>query len=223
MYSECDVMRIQSSVCRCMHVHAVICLLFRLHSLLCVLNWTPKTYWESLSLHPCLSFIIFLLSCIFCSLPLSVTHRPFSRYQSSQQHPEAQHVMPYHNMGLYSEGSREPPVMTELSVHQELPLHQDFPSHQNYPSAHHQQEMANQQSFREQQQQPVLHHPHHPSTKQHQAPGVQHQPQPAAPAQGTEEVTELSEISQRNISTTCTPLDPIYSVITKLCLWICQQ
>ncbi|XP_076027584.1 G/T mismatch-specific thymine DNA glycosylase isoform X2 [Genypterus blacodes] len=106
-------------------------------------------------------------------------------YQSSQQHPEAQHVMPYHNMGLYSEGSREPPVMTELSVHQELPLHQDFSSYQNYPSAQHPQEMAYQQSFREQQQQSVLHHQHHPSTMQHQVPSVQHHPQPAAPAQVT--------------------------------------
>ncbi|XP_071767187.1 G/T mismatch-specific thymine DNA glycosylase isoform X1 [Centroberyx gerrardi] len=102
-------------------------------------------------------------------------------YQSSQQHPEAQHVMPYHNMGQYTEGSREEPVMAELSVHQELPLHQDFPSHQNYGPVHH-QELAYQQSFREHQQAAVQHRPLHQFTRQ-QEPSIQHQPQPADPGQ----------------------------------------
>lgn len=87
-------------------------------------------------------------------------------YPSSQQYPEAQYVMNYHSMDQY-EGSREPPVMAELSVYQELPLHQDFPLYQNHPPAHQYQELTYQQSFREQQQQqPVLHHPHHPSVAQ---------------------------------------------------------
>lgn len=69
------------------------------------------------------------------------------RYQSTQQHPQAQHVMQYHNtghMGHYMEGSREDRVMTELSVHQELPVHQeldfhhDFLGHQEPIVQHHQ-------------------------------------------------------------------------------------
>uniref|UniRef100_A0A665X2M0 G/T mismatch-specific thymine DNA glycosylase n=1 Tax=Echeneis naucrates TaxID=173247 RepID=A0A665X2M0_ECHNA len=54
----------------------------------------------------------------------------FPRYQSSQQHPEAQHVMSYHNMGHCTEDPRDEPVMTELSVHREPPLYQE-PFYQN--------------------------------------------------------------------------------------------
>ncbi|KAM3869689.1 G/T mismatch-specific thymine DNA glycosylase-like [Diretmus argenteus] len=102
-------------------------------------------------------------------------------YQSSQQHPEAQHVMSYH----YTEGSREEPVMTELSVHQELSLHQDFPSHQNYPTPVQQhQDLVYQQSFREHQQPAaVQHRPHHQFIRQQQEPATQHQPRPSDPAQ----------------------------------------
>nr|XP_046207580.1 G/T mismatch-specific thymine DNA glycosylase-like [Oncorhynchus gorbuscha] len=56
-------------------------------------------------------------------------------YQSTQQHPQAQHVMQYHNtghMGHYMEGSREDRVMTELSVHQELPVHQELDFHHDF-------------------------------------------------------------------------------------------
>ncbi|KAM4619398.1 G/T mismatch-specific thymine DNA glycosylase-like [Polymixia lowei] len=102
-------------------------------------------------------------------------------YQSSQQHPQAQHVLHYHNMGQYTDGSREEPVMTELSVPRELPLHQDFPSHQNYPPVHH-QELDYQQNFREHQQPAAQNHPHHEFPGHQGEPGVQSQPQPADPA-----------------------------------------
>ncbi|XP_053175149.1 G/T mismatch-specific thymine DNA glycosylase [Scomber japonicus] len=97
-------------------------------------------------------------------------------YQSSQQHPEAQHVMSYHNMGHYAEGPRDEPVMTELSVHREPALYQE-PFYQNHLQAQgHYQEPVYQQSFREQ------HHPQHQHIEQ-QHPNYQHQPQPAAPPQ----------------------------------------
>ncbi|CAK6954492.1 G/T mismatch-specific thymine DNA glycosylase [Scomber scombrus] len=99
-------------------------------------------------------------------------------YQSSQQHPEAQHVMSYHNMGHYAEGPRDEPVMTELSVHREPALYQE-PFYQNHLQAQgHYQEPVYQQSFREQ------HHPHpqHQHIEQ-QHPNYQHQPQPAGPPQ----------------------------------------
>lgn len=57
------------------------------------------------------------------------------RYQSTQQHPQAQHVMQYHNtghMGHYMEGSREDRVMTELSVHQDPPVHQELDFHHDF-------------------------------------------------------------------------------------------
>ncbi|CAB1331728.1 unnamed protein product [Coregonus sp. 'balchen'] len=56
-------------------------------------------------------------------------------YQSTQQHPQAQHVMQYHNTGHishYMEGSREDRVMTELSVHQDLPVHQELDFHHDF-------------------------------------------------------------------------------------------
>eukprot|EP00064_Thunnus_orientalis_P005456 superscaffoldBa00000535_g5470 len=98
-------------------------------------------------------------------------------YQSSQQHPEAQHVMSYHSMGHYTEGPRDEPVMTELSVHREPSLYQE-PFYQNHPPAPgHYQEPVYQQSIREQQ------HPQHQHAIQQQEPSFQHQPQPAAPTQ----------------------------------------
>ncbi|XP_056243870.1 G/T mismatch-specific thymine DNA glycosylase isoform X1 [Seriola aureovittata] len=110
-------------------------------------------------------------------------------YQSSQQHPEAQHVMPYHNMGHYTEDPRDEPVMAELSVHREPPLYQE-PFYQNYPAApNHYQEPMYQQNVREQHQQQqqqqqhlaVLHHPQHHHNIQQQELSVQHQPQTAGP------------------------------------------
>ncbi|GLD61563.1 G/T mismatch-specific thymine DNA glycosylase-like isoform X1 [Lates japonicus] len=111
-------------------------------------------------------------------------------YQSSQQNPQPQHVMPYHNMGHYAEGPRDEPVMTELSVHREPPLYQE-PFYQNSSlAANHYHEPVYQQNIREQQQQQqqhqhltVLHHPQHQHMIQQQEPIVQHQPQPAGPPQ----------------------------------------
>uniref|UniRef100_A0A3Q1ESE7 G/T mismatch-specific thymine DNA glycosylase n=1 Tax=Acanthochromis polyacanthus TaxID=80966 RepID=A0A3Q1ESE7_9TELE len=116
----------------------------------------------------------------------------YDRYQSSQQHPEAQHVLPYHNMGRYTEGPTEEPVMTELSVHRDPPLYQES-FYQNYPPAsNHYQEQTYQQNVREQQQQQqqqqqqysaALHHSQHQHTIQQQEASIQHQLQPAAPPQ----------------------------------------
>ncbi|XP_040018218.1 G/T mismatch-specific thymine DNA glycosylase isoform X1 [Gasterosteus aculeatus] len=114
-------------------------------------------------------------------------------YQSSQQHPEAQHVMSYHNMGHYAEGPRDDLVMAELSVHREPPVYQE-PFYQNYnpPTQNHYQDLSYQPHAREQQQQQQheqqqhpahLHHPQHQHTIQQLEPSVQHQPQPAAPSQ----------------------------------------
>ncbi|XP_063769028.1 G/T mismatch-specific thymine DNA glycosylase isoform X2 [Eleginops maclovinus] len=120
----------------------------------------------------------------------------YNRYQSSQQHPEAQYVMPYNNMGFYTEGPRDEPVMAELSVHRDPPVHQE-PFYQNYtpPAQNHYHELTYQPQVREQQQQQQqhpahMHHPQHQHTvqqqqqQQQQEPSVQHQPQPAAPPQG---------------------------------------
>lgn len=120
----------------------------------------------------------------------------FCRYQSSQQHPEAQYVMPYHNMGHYTESPRDEPVMAELSVHREPPPYQES-FNQNYPPApNHYHEPTYQQNIREQQQQqqyPVaLHHPHHQYTTQQPEPSFQPQPQPAGPPQGIE-VIKISQ------------------------------
>ncbi|XP_069551527.1 G/T mismatch-specific thymine DNA glycosylase isoform X1 [Brachyistius frenatus] len=113
-------------------------------------------------------------------------------YQSSQQHPEAQHVMPYHNMGYYTDGPTDEPVMAELSVHRDPPPYQE-PFYQNYPVApNHYQEQFYQHSVREQQhhaQQPypaLLHHPQHQHAiqqQQQQQPNIQHQLQPPGPPQ----------------------------------------
>lgn len=107
----------------------------------------------------------------------------FSRYQSSQQHPEAQYEMPYHNMGHYTDGPRDEPVMAELSVHREPTVYQE-PFYQNCPPApNHYQEPVYQQNIREQQHHPAhLHHPQHQHAVQEQS--VQHLPQPTAPPQG---------------------------------------
>ncbi|KAM8892909.1 G/T mismatch-specific thymine DNA glycosylase isoform 1-T1 [Spinachia spinachia] len=107
-------------------------------------------------------------------------------YQSSQQHPEAQHVMSYHNMGHYAEGPRDDLVMAELSVHREPPVYQE-PFYQNYnpPAQNHYQDLTYQPHAREQQQQhPAhLHHPQHHQSLQQLESSVQHQPQPAALSQ----------------------------------------
>ncbi|KAE8296769.1 G/T mismatch-specific thymine DNA glycosylase [Larimichthys crocea] len=103
-------------------------------------------------------------------------------YQSSQQHPEAQYEMPYHNMGHYTDGPRDEPVMAELSVHREPTVYQE-PFYQNCPPApNHYQEPVYQQNIREQQHHPAhLHHPQHQHAVQEQS--VQHLPQPTAPPQ----------------------------------------
>ncbi|XP_040895336.1 G/T mismatch-specific thymine DNA glycosylase isoform X2 [Toxotes jaculatrix] len=109
----------------------------------------------------------------------------YDRYQSSQQHPEAQYVMPNHSMGYYTEGPRDEPVMAELSVHREPPSHQE-PFYQNYhPAPNHYKEPMYQQNIMEQQQQhlAVLQHPQHQHTVQQQKLSIQHQPQPAGPLQ----------------------------------------
>ncbi|XP_032378527.1 G/T mismatch-specific thymine DNA glycosylase isoform X6 [Etheostoma spectabile] len=109
-------------------------------------------------------------------------------YQSSQQHPEAQYVMPYHNTGHYSEGPRDELVMAELSVHREPPVYQE-PFYQNYnpPAQNHYQDLTYQPNVREQQQQQQhpahLHHPQHQHTIQQQELSVQPQPQPAGQPQ----------------------------------------
>ncbi|XP_068595485.1 G/T mismatch-specific thymine DNA glycosylase [Brachionichthys hirsutus] len=99
-------------------------------------------------------------------------------YQSSQQHPEAQYVMPYHNTGYNTESPRDELVMADLSVHREPPLYQDT-FYQNDPLAPNQyQEPAHQQNFRELQHPDRLHHPQH---QQQQETCLQQQPPPAAP------------------------------------------
>nr|XP_033489907.1 G/T mismatch-specific thymine DNA glycosylase-like isoform X1 [Epinephelus lanceolatus] len=113
-------------------------------------------------------------------------------YQSSQQHPEAQYVMQYHNMGHYTEGQRDEPVMAELSVHREPPVNQEpFYQNYNYEAQNHYQDLTyqptvrnEQQQQQQQQQHPAqLHHPQHQHTLQQQEPIVQHQPQPVGPPQ----------------------------------------
>ncbi|XP_026222358.1 G/T mismatch-specific thymine DNA glycosylase isoform X2 [Anabas testudineus] len=109
-------------------------------------------------------------------------------YQSSQQHPEAQYVMPYHNMGHYSESPRDEPVMAELSVHRDPPPYQES-FNQNYPIApNNYHELTYHQNIRDQQQQQqqhpaALHHPQHQHTVQQPELNFQHQPQPAGPPQ----------------------------------------
>ncbi|XP_034541580.1 G/T mismatch-specific thymine DNA glycosylase isoform X2 [Notolabrus celidotus] len=116
----------------------------------------------------------------------------YDRYQSSQQHPEAQHGLPYHTMGYYTEGPRDEPVMAELSVHREQPHYQEPVYHNFYPPVqNHYQEQAYQQNVREQQQQQQqqqqhpaqLHHPQQQYITQQREPNNQHQPQSAATPQ----------------------------------------
>ncbi|XP_072242452.1 G/T mismatch-specific thymine DNA glycosylase isoform X2 [Leuresthes tenuis] len=111
----------------------------------------------------------------------------YDRYQSSQQHPQVQHVMPYHNMGHYSDGAiEEEPVMTELSVHRDPALYQESFYHSCPPAPNPYQEQACQQSFREHQHQQhptVLHPPQHQHTTQQQETSIQLQPQPPGPPQ----------------------------------------
>ncbi|XP_029010543.1 G/T mismatch-specific thymine DNA glycosylase isoform X2 [Betta splendens] len=110
-------------------------------------------------------------------------------YQSSQQHPEAQYVMPYHNVGHYTESSRDEPVMAELSVHREPPSYQES-YNQNYPSApNYYHEATYQQNIREEQQSPeALHHPQHQHTIQEPELSFQHHTEPAGAPQAVIQV-----------------------------------
>ncbi|XP_012717979.2 G/T mismatch-specific thymine DNA glycosylase isoform X1 [Fundulus heteroclitus] len=98
-------------------------------------------------------------------------------YQANQQHPEAQHVMPYH----YADGYMEEPVMTELSVHREPTEHHEPFYHSYPPASNHYQEQTAQPSLTEHQQ----HLQHHPVPQpqhavQQQEPHIRpHDPPPA--------------------------------------------
>ncbi|XP_043979881.1 G/T mismatch-specific thymine DNA glycosylase isoform X1 [Gambusia affinis] len=102
-------------------------------------------------------------------------------YQANQQHPEAQHMMPYHGLGHYTDGYMEEPVMAELSVHRE-PSENQEPFYHSYPPASgHYQEQIGQPSFSEHLQQPQ--HSQHPQQTEHQHMIQQREPdlQPHAP------------------------------------------
>uniref|UniRef100_A0A3Q3E6S8 G/T mismatch-specific thymine DNA glycosylase n=1 Tax=Hippocampus comes TaxID=109280 RepID=A0A3Q3E6S8_HIPCM len=122
--------------------------------------------------------------------------RCLTKYQSSQQHPEVQHVMSHHNH--YSEGPRDEPVMAELSVHREQPLCQEqfYQNYSHYQEPVYQQDqhpayLHQQQQYpvQQQQQEPqfehaVQHHqPQHQHSTQEEELNVQHQPPPATPPQ----------------------------------------
>ncbi|XP_074533674.1 G/T mismatch-specific thymine DNA glycosylase isoform X2 [Halichoeres trimaculatus] len=116
----------------------------------------------------------------------------YDRYQSSQQHPEAQHGMPYQNTGYYTEGPGDELVMAELSVHREPSLHQEpvnqncYPHFQNHyqEQVYPQQQQHQQQQQQQQQQHPAqLHYHQQQHVTQQQEPQIQQQPQPAATPQ----------------------------------------
>lgn len=139
------------------------------------------------------------------------------RYQSSQQHPQAQHLMQYHSMGQYAEGSREEPVMTELSVLRELPSsHQELLSHQSYyPQGSQQTELDYHPNFRESQP-PAFHvNPQQDFPGHHEELGGPHQQlQPVNPAPGeclpTEAATTIGHCQSPNSQMHyCWPLYPI--------------
>ncbi|XP_038163474.1 G/T mismatch-specific thymine DNA glycosylase isoform X2 [Cyprinodon tularosa] len=90
----------------------------------------------------------------------------YDRYQANQQHPEAQHVMPYHSFGHYTDGYMEEPVMAELSVHREPSEYQEPFYHSFPPASNHYQEQISQPSFTEHQQN--LQPPAAPQQTQHQ-------------------------------------------------------
>ncbi|XP_051916453.1 G/T mismatch-specific thymine DNA glycosylase isoform X2 [Hippocampus zosterae] len=129
--------------------------------------------------------------------PLTVPTDYFQQwYQSSQQHPEVQHVMSHHNH--YSEGLRDEPVMAELSVHREQPLCQEqfYQNYSHYQEPVYQQDqhpayLHQQQQYPVQQQQQgpqfehaVQHHqPQYQHSTQEEELNVQHQPPPATPPQ----------------------------------------
>ncbi|KAK5600606.1 hypothetical protein CRENBAI_001336 [Crenichthys baileyi] len=102
-------------------------------------------------------------------------------YQANQQHPEAQHVMPYHSLGRYSDGYMEEPVMAELSVHREPSEYQEAFHHSYPPASNHYQEQINQPSFMEH-----LQHLQHQAVPQHQhmMPQQETNIQPHDPPQG---------------------------------------
>ncbi|KAM4734774.1 G/T mismatch-specific thymine DNA glycosylase [Anableps anableps] len=104
----------------------------------------------------------------------------YDRYQANQQHPEAQHMMPYHSSGHYTDGYMEEPVMAELSVHREPSEYQE-PFYHSYPPAlNHYQEQMSQPIFSEHPQ-----HLQHPQQTQHQHVNQQQEPniQPHGPPQ----------------------------------------
>ncbi|XP_056137481.1 G/T mismatch-specific thymine DNA glycosylase-like isoform X2 [Lampris incognitus] len=105
------------------------------------------------------------------------------RYQSSQQQPQAQQVLHYPSIGQYAAGSREEPVITELSVHHELPHHQDILSHQNYRPFHH-QDLGYEQNFRDHQQPAVQNDIPHGFLGNQEETSIEHQPRPVGPQQG---------------------------------------
>lgn len=105
----------------------------------------------------------------------------YDRYQANQQHPEAQHMMPYHSLGHYADGYVEEPVMTELSVHRETSEYQEPFYHSYPPASNHYQEPIGQPSFTQHQQHLAV-----PQQTQHQHPIPQQEPinsQPPGPPQ----------------------------------------
>ncbi|XP_061630073.1 G/T mismatch-specific thymine DNA glycosylase isoform X1 [Phyllopteryx taeniolatus] len=131
--------------------------------------------------------------------PLTVPTDYFQQwYQSSQQHPEVQHVMSHHNH--YSEGLRDEPVMAELSVHREQPLYQEQFS-QNY--SHYQEPVYQQQE--EQQQQ-------HPAYLQQQQYTVQQQPQYQHTVQQQPQYQHTTQQEELNVRYQPTPATPPHAV-----------
>ncbi|XP_077565420.1 G/T mismatch-specific thymine DNA glycosylase isoform X1 [Stigmatopora nigra] len=133
--------------------------------------------------------------------PLTVPTDYFQQwYQSSQQYPEVQHVVCHNNH--YTDGTKDEPVMAELSVHREQPVypeqfyqnysHYQEPVYQQEPQQHpaYPQQQQQQQQYNVQQQETQYQHtvlqqqePQYQNTTQQQEPNVPHQPPPATPPQ----------------------------------------
>ncbi|XP_029952887.1 G/T mismatch-specific thymine DNA glycosylase isoform X2 [Salarias fasciatus] len=118
----------------------------------------------------------------------------YDRYQSYQQHPEAQHVTPHHSMGHYTEGYTDEPVMAELSVHRDLLHNQEPVDQSSAPAANHYQEQVYQNVRQQQQQQYHLQQQQQQQQYQQQYPTLmhlsQHQHSTAQPEQ--QQLQELS-------------------------------
>ncbi|XP_057691650.1 G/T mismatch-specific thymine DNA glycosylase isoform X2 [Corythoichthys intestinalis] len=140
--------------------------------------------------------MVFVLESLPCPLVLkSEALKMYDRYQSSQQHPEVQHVLSHNSH--YIEGTKDEPVMAELSVHREQPLYQEqfFQNYSNYQEPVYQQEQQQhpaylqQQQYTVQQQETQYQHtvqqqqPQYQNTTQQEEPNVPHQPPPANPPQ----------------------------------------